>query len=125
MKYTIDGQIPNFTINNFTTMSSTCLITKYTLYEEKDSIDFHPDFQPEGVINSDEGTITFSLNQEKDGEFSFYIKVEAEGGEYIWTTFNSTFIVQCGPLSAEVIEVVFWETLLYEIDGEVPHFSIP
>ena len=55
----------------------------------------------EGIINED-GSINFSLLNEQKGEFAFYIKAEANGGEILWTEDALTFSSECGPESAKI-----------------------
>ena len=55
----------------------------------------------EGSINED-GSINFSLISEQTGDFVFYIKAEAKGGEIHWTEEALTFTSECGPESAKI-----------------------
>ena len=53
------------------------------------------------MIN-DDGSVNFYLNDEKIGDFPFYIYAEANGGETLWTENEVTFTSECGSSSAKI-----------------------
>jgi len=83
-EFEIDGTMNKFTIPEFSTNSDLCGILKYELYENRDDTDVHPLFEPVGIINEEEGTVSFNLNAEYVGEIVYYIKVTAVGGIEYW-----------------------------------------
>ena len=62
--------------------------------------EIYEDFE-EGVINENLGIVTFTLKEEKTDIFGYYLKIEAEGGEFYWSTVK-IFKSYCGPLSAQI-----------------------
>ena len=77
----------------------------------------------EGAINED-NTVNFYLKEEKKGEFPFWVKAEANGGEILWTENEVTFISACGATSAKIGEGAFeGDPEEYIIDGGIPYFS--
>ena len=97
----INGEIPKFSFSPYTTNSTVCLIQSYKIYErEGEWVARHSDFSPTiGALSDDESQVTFYLNEEKLGYFQFKIKVEADGGETLWTE-SKYFRSRCGNESA-------------------------
>ena len=61
----------------------------------------HEEFGAEGEIDEEQGIVTFTLNEEKEGSFEYQLKVEADGGETYWLT-SKIFKTTCGPDSAHI-----------------------
>ena len=81
----------------------------------------HSDFDP--TYTTEDGQIKFALTEERKDTFEYYLKVTALGGETYATDSSRTFTVECGVLSATIVESEF-EPGVYNLDGRRPSFTI-
>ena len=76
--------IPSFTIPQFSVEQELCGIDKYELYENIDDSETHFAFQPTGTVEED-GTVRFTVLERESGNYNYYVKVTALGGEVWWS----------------------------------------
>ena len=74
-------------------------------------------------MNSEETTVTFTLDTEKTGTFTYYLKVTADGGEIFWSE-QKSFATQCGSESAGINGSNDFTSSTFTINGDDPSFTI-
>ena len=99
MYYVIDGAIPVFSFDNFTTESRICGISNYSLHEEYEGTEVLSQVDSSWIINLD-GRVQFQLHQEEVALLHYYLRVEADGGEVLWVNENKTLESYCTVSSA-------------------------
>ena len=99
ISYVNDGQIPNFSFEQFTTESNICVINNYSLYYDYEGTDLITEINSNWI--NEDNRIQFQLLEEKEIKIDYYLKIEADGGDVLWIG-PKTFESECGPQSGRV-----------------------
>jgi len=65
----------------------------------------------------------FELKEQAIGDFIYFLKVTATGGEEYWSN-QKLFVSQCGATSAEIQVTDINEIFEYPLDGQIPVLEI-
>ena len=120
--YLLDGNLPYLEIElGPRAGAEVCTETRYELRASEGDKDPHPDFPDAGIVVGD--VVTFTLNEEKVGDFAYVLKVTSGSGEEEWSP-PATFTTACGEQSARIEPPTIDDEIVYLLDGNVPILEI-